>query len=67
MVGDKGAVQGNEKTGAFGKLCDSEDVKKAARETLYNLSCEGLRTLVMAQKELEISEFEAWNKKWLQI
>ncbi|CDW88154.1 p-type atpase [Stylonychia lemnae] len=40
--------------------------KKVIEDHLYKFACSGLRTLVMAQKDLNEQDYKAWNKKYQQ-
>jgi len=43
---------------------DPKNEQTKIAETLYDFSCEGLRTLVMAQKEVDQDFFDVWYKKF---
>jgi phospholipid-transporting ATPase len=45
----------------------SDANRKVVDEHLYKFACTGLRTLVMAQKELNHLEFLAWNKTYKEV
>ena len=41
--------------------------KQQIEDHLYKFACSGLRTLVMAQRELTTQEFNTFNKKYNQL
>jgi phospholipid-transporting ATPase len=41
--------------------------RQVVDDHLYKFACSGLRTLVMAQKELNPAEFNAWNANYRQV
>ena len=45
-------------------LSNPEGKLKTLRGQLYNFACAGLRTLVVAKRELDDSVWKSWNQKY---
>ena len=51
----------------FPLLSDDQPLKHIVEDHLHHFAIEGLRTLVMCQKQLEEAEFKRWHKQWKEI
>ena len=45
----------------------SQKNKEIVEDHLYKFACTGLRTLVMAQKELTTADFQKWNATYREV
>ena len=51
----------------FPLLGDDQPLRHLVEDHLHHFAIEGLRTLVMCQKQIDEMEFKRWHKKWKEL